>query len=1161
MAYELYFWSGVWAKPELISRYQDVLTRLVQGEYKGLHLDDKTAACQKIKGYRLFTVRVNRNDRLLLGETKVAGKRALILLEEILEHRYVDSVILNNPKLLSIWLEDSVKKAEGADATLEYFDSDLSCDDGDASAAASEQTIQPVHFYNHSFIELNTTQKAVAAQAMPLLVNGAPGTGKSCVAYDILVQAHMKHDSTTSIVYVALSSALVKSIAQQWAAHPASQVANSPRVTIQSYESLLQAAHPELAKQTQVGLAHFSTWLAEVYFPTLKRLNVIHTHGAGKLERDDAMVLLDEQHEKLYEEFRIMSGYTEDAYCQLGARQSLYQGAKLREQLYQGFTAYRRYLSQEDKYDVSFFESNKANIHDIVISDESLDFSRCAINNLKRWATDAQTVWCVDSQQNLEDTISDRAYIESLYGQRMNSVELLQTYRCAKNIVHFANGVINLRHRLVGGAADKREYSKIEVDESAVAGEVAWFETIDVSTKDLITRLSTTTRFAIIVARESDKLELKDLFPSALVYTSKEIKGLEYDYVLLYKPLNAAICEDANKLLGTMDASQQSSTKFNRAKSGSEHAEYRKQLCELFTAVTRAQTHLFVLQDKQHANRHFYEALYAYIPSGSAPEAEVAATATDITPSTPQAWFEHLQTLMLRDGHSDQVQMIIDCHLSGDADVMQQLRKQFPNLCPESAAAVVQKSPPSAAVVKSATSTRRKSNTKKARRGRRKKGGKKPALLPVKAAAVTETASPDSDSPSNPFIFGDANCNTEILIVPENPNEIAMFKQLKANFIATNLQRVLSCKRSSLWLFVYKIDGERLIDYILNDSARLNVLLEILPHVATLFMELDFTCYAIDNDKSEGDKGHILEPAISLLTRTENGRLLLSDLINRIKGFNRVIESTVLVPEYKEFFTDTMPFPPPIPNLLKDFTGFSIILKLMAHNAELLEDFVPEMFVYSDNDGPTIFQTACANGLVGGFQFLVNLIQSKPTLFSLITMDTLTTLTMYDPVLGQNLSPLYYLCSTVPGQIFFHFLLLSNESLAKSVTMTHLRTELPNLYAHNNLIARKVRVLDLLGHSEAGMSILTLLYKASHEIRCSMTARDLDEAVEFQQDDIVMRQSLRQRFNAAGKSGKALLSLLQPSELSPSRYSLFHTDKENLPLKESHHDAVSPKLT
>ncbi len=105
MAKKILYWSGIISPRDDLSEFEKVVTDLLQGNYKEANLDLK-----KCKAYSLYTVKVNRSDRLLFTTVYMDGLRYLLLLEVIKNHKYQHSRILNNPNYLKQYLENEDRR-------------------------------------------------------------------------------------------------------------------------------------------------------------------------------------------------------------------------------------------------------------------------------------------------------------------------------------------------------------------------------------------------------------------------------------------------------------------------------------------------------------------------------------------------------------------------------------------------------------------------------------------------------------------------------------------------------------------------------------------------------------------------------------------------------------------------------------------------------------------------------------------------------------------------------------------------------------------------------------------------------------------------------------------------------------------------------------------
>lgn len=177
------YWQEVLGNSEDLNQYQGIISKLLNGDYKEADLE-------KLAGHNVYSVRVNKSDRLLFSTVTVKGKSCLLLLDVVLNHDYHKSRFLK-PHVLRQFLEYNAPEAL-AKGELIFVKADaLPPLWANPQSKEEEETIeyQKVTFYNHTFITLSDAQEKALKIELPAVISGAAGSGKSCVALAILEQA------------------------------------------------------------------------------------------------------------------------------------------------------------------------------------------------------------------------------------------------------------------------------------------------------------------------------------------------------------------------------------------------------------------------------------------------------------------------------------------------------------------------------------------------------------------------------------------------------------------------------------------------------------------------------------------------------------------------------------------------------------------------------------------------------------------------------------------------------------------------------------------------------------------------------------------------------------------------------------------------------------
>nr|HAT8712633.1 hypothetical protein [Legionella jordanis] len=578
---KVYYWQGIIGDASRFAPYHEIINKLVQGNYKSADLDLK-----KLQGYRVYSVRVNKSDRLIFTTVNKDGQSFLVLLDVVLNHDYNKCPFLK-PAVLKNYLE---KNAETITNHIEQKDFLATTD-----VPLSEQKIAdntplqyaPIAYYNQMYIEFNDEQQVARGATLPAVISGPPGSGKSCVALSLLEQAvNQLAYENGPILYVTQSEPLKKALEAGWQELPAAQNLPPKSVQFRTYQELLSECDLEFSKKEIVGKAHFQEWFKQ--------------YKAKQKKRNDSAAVNPnflQQISLIYRELRILTAYSSEEYLKLGERQSLIHNTEQRQWLWEMSRAYLLYLEGTQRIDPGFYSTTVNSLYSFIVVDEAQDLSHCELNNLGKLVKEYQIVACMDTHQSLKDEQSKRDYLLHAFSGGHYKAEhfaLSATYRCHPCIVELANKIIDIKNSFTGGIADKKEFRVISSSQDAKAepGFVEWLEYS--STESLQTLRQ---KELVVVTYKEFKEEAIQLFQTPLVFTPKQIKGLEYKTVVAYRLFDKEEFKHINALLKDKLKENDFVAPVHRAKQGQRNASYGPLFNKIFTAFTRAKNHLIIVQN------------------------------------------------------------------------------------------------------------------------------------------------------------------------------------------------------------------------------------------------------------------------------------------------------------------------------------------------------------------------------------------------------------------------------------------------------------------------------------------------------------------------------------------------------------------------------------
>lgn len=604
------FWRTIVGDKRIFSPYQKQLGQLNRGEYKALSLEE----LQQSGDLPIYSIRVNRKRKRILF-TSFEGK--LVLLDVVVSHDYHKSRFLKHPRILAAFLKKKLPPkltdAEEISLTGEF----TPCEEVKGVLPEQDEgevDLVPFEYQQQKMIYFDDDQEKARSLQFPAIIYGPAGSGKTSVALSLLqglVQRAKENDDTAPILYVSQSEPLIRSMQSDWQAL-VPEAENQSRVQFLTLKELAQAQG--IVERQIKGIDEFSDW-----------------YSKRKKRKFEAKTI--------WLEFRIISGYsTLEEYQLLGQKQSCSfvpesQRENLRAEIFALYVEYAQHLKNNNWVSLELNFPVPKDLYSAVLLDEAQDCSYGQLKRLQEFASDRQIGYFLGDHQILFDGKSRAPYIRSVFRQqrRQLSEQLLSfTYRCSRLVTEAANQLIQLKYHLVGGAADKDECNTIHLPKNSNTGEgsLEWKNTTD----DLTHLINQGVSLAVITHPDFVE-EAKIKFATTLVFTPSQIKGLEYDRVVVWKPCQTSLAFEANKHLKARPFVPPSG---NRAKHGRSHEEFLPFFDELITAVTRARRELIWVDDDVHQIEQLRDFLAPTFKQSTA-SSSTASTSTSSTSTTAPA--------------------------------------------------------------------------------------------------------------------------------------------------------------------------------------------------------------------------------------------------------------------------------------------------------------------------------------------------------------------------------------------------------------------------------------------------------------------------------------------------------------------------------------------
>jgi hypothetical protein len=545
---------------QMRTAYAKATDAIARGDFRSAQVK-KLANLTHGKFYR---AKLGESDRLLFSLLRYRDEVCALMLEIIANHEYDKSRFLRGAAIDEGLIVDADAEAAANDVlTIRYLHPDRT---------KIRLLDKPISF--------DDAQETVFHLPPPLIIVGAAGSGKTALTLEKLKQAEGE------VLYVTHSAYLAKNARDLYYAngfeHPAQET------LFLSYRELLESIRVPPGREAQ--WRDFAAWFARQH----QKYRGIDGHQA-------------------FEEIRgVISAGAEgvlepDTYLGLGVRQSIFPAAE-RGRLYDLFESYQRWLDESGLYDLNLIAQAWRPLagprYDFAVIDEVQDLTLAQLSLvLKTLKTPDRFLLCGDSNQIVHPNFFSWARIKSLFwgdehlAERQSLHVLTANFRNGRAATRVANTLLKIKHRRFG-SIDQESNFLVEA-KGGDEGRVALVPDKEPIKKDLDAKTGLSTRFAVLVMRDEDKVEARKYFSTPLLFSIHEAKGLEYESIILFRFISdhrAPFAEIANGVAKEDLAADVLNYRRARDKTDKSLEIYKFFVNSLYVALTRATQNLYLVE-------------------------------------------------------------------------------------------------------------------------------------------------------------------------------------------------------------------------------------------------------------------------------------------------------------------------------------------------------------------------------------------------------------------------------------------------------------------------------------------------------------------------------------------------------------------------------------
>ena len=524
------------------------------------------AEVKKMTGTPYYRARLDLENRLLFRFGKYDGQTFLMIVEIILHHDYAKSRFLRG--------------AEIDESKLVMLKSATELPAADQLALTYVNRRFPKFHLLDKILSFDDQQEEILNFPLPQIVIGSAGSGKTALTLERIKTLPGR------VLYVTLSSYLAEN-SSRW--YYASHYENeNQEVDFLSYKEFVESIR--IPEGKELDFRAFDVW----FMGYRQSMRLKDSHSAFE-EFRGVITGLDISKEYL----------TREDYLSLGVKQSIFLAAE-RETMYNLFEKYLVFLKDNLRYDINIYSHSLCQycqpVYDYIVVDEVQDFTNIQLYLiLKSLKKPMNFILCGDANQVVHPNFFSWSHLKTMFYQqdvKGNEIRILHAnYRNSPAIAELANRLLKIKFARFGSVDKESNYLVTTV--SQTQGEMVFLEEKGKTVADLARKTRMSVNYAVLVLRNEDKHKARSLFPSPLLFSVQESKGLEYENIILFNFIsdNAAefnnVCEGVTPQSLSMD-----SLAYSRGKDKSDKSldVYKFYINSLYVAITRAVKNVYIVE-------------------------------------------------------------------------------------------------------------------------------------------------------------------------------------------------------------------------------------------------------------------------------------------------------------------------------------------------------------------------------------------------------------------------------------------------------------------------------------------------------------------------------------------------------------------------------------